>query len=127
VPPAGHSARFGALGTGHAILAATDQASRKVAARITTTASVKRFQHSRLNWVHLFKEYDGSTGEAGVDINSGREMTTAQYVAEVDFTKGTANVTIEGIKENGAWKILYFYVSIVDAGQSDTASSTTLQ
>jgi len=90
----------------------------------TSESDVSKLFSTLSSKLGAFKKYDGSTGEAGVDINNGREMTTAQYVAEADFTEGTANVTIEGIKENGVWKILYFYVSIVGAGQLNTASSS---
>jgi hypothetical protein len=59
------------------------------------------------------KKYNGSTGEAGIDINIGHKFTTAEYTANTDFVGGSAEIVIRGIKENNAWKILEFHVKVI--------------
>jgi hypothetical protein len=58
------------------------------------------------------KQYNGSTGEAGVEISNGHKITTAEYIARADFTNGSGEISIRCIKENSEWKILEFHVNV---------------
>lgn len=62
----------------------------------------------------IFEKYNGSIGEAGIEIHNGQKTIRAKYIVEADFTKQLAEIDIRGIKENGAWKIFGFHVNIKD-------------
>jgi len=58
------------------------------------------------------RKYDGSKGEARIDLNFPRgETITAFYLAQAEFDKGPADIRISLIKLDGTWKILGFNVT----------------
>jgi hypothetical protein len=58
------------------------------------------------------EKYNGSKGEAGIEIHNGQKTTRAKYLAEADFVKRSAEINVQGIKEKGVWKISGFYVRL---------------
>lgn len=57
------------------------------------------------------EHYLGCKGEAFVNVSiSGNSLTTAVYVADVVFQRGTAKVRVKLIKRGDRWQILEFYV-----------------
>lgn len=58
------------------------------------------------------KKYSGSMGEAGIEIHNGQKTIKAKYLVEADFTKRSAEIDVQGIKEDGVWKIFGFRIDI---------------
>lgn len=59
------------------------------------------------------KNYEGSEGQAKISINNGVKTITAEYIAYAEFETGTAQIEIQGIKDEDKWEILSFYVTPV--------------
>jgi hypothetical protein len=57
------------------------------------------------------REYKGAAGESWIHVNNGVKTITMKYLAEAVFTKGSAQIAIQGIKEADGWKLLSFYVT----------------
>jgi hypothetical protein len=85
--------------------------------QIMSREDIKVLFSTRSTKLGPFKKYNGSTGEAGIEINIGHKFTTAEYTARTNFINGAAEISIRGIKENGAWKILEFHVNVIQSEQ----------
>ena len=59
------------------------------------------------------KNYEGSEGQARINIYNGVKTITAEYIAYAEFENGMAQIEIQGIKEEGKWTILKFFVTPV--------------
>jgi hypothetical protein len=55
--------------------------------------------------------YKGSRGEAKLFFGPQGKTTTAEYVADAEFEKGTATVIMRTILRNGQWQVLEFRVN----------------
>jgi hypothetical protein len=60
------------------------------------------------------KHYNGSTGKVTVSVSNFKKTLTAVYQAKADFEKGSADILIDAIREDGQWKIYNFHVTIKD-------------
>jgi hypothetical protein len=88
----------------------TDRASPQFMATVKDPADLDRVVGV---WRTLgpLKKYDGSKGEANINLGSGGRTITAVYVARVEFDHNSARIKISLTKSDGAWKILGFYVA----------------
>ena len=59
-----------------------------------------------------FVKYNGSIGEAGISINNFRQHITARYTVTANFQNGPVEVFVQGIKEDGQWKIYNIHVTL---------------
>lgn len=57
------------------------------------------------------EEYKGSTGDSNITISLSGYEITADYIANADFEKGSAEIQISLIKRDGSWQILDFKVN----------------
>lgn len=66
------------------------------------------------NWFNKlgdFKEYKESSGQAGMHYNQKGETISAQYVAQVEFENGPAQVAVGIIKKDDRWQIFNFRIN----------------
>jgi hypothetical protein len=94
----------------------------------TPRASAQGMFSSFSNGLGKFIKYDGSTGEAGIQIDNGSQTITAKYVATGEYVKGTAEINITAIKRHERWEILGFTVNLRPSSQSlhEDATSSPL-
>jgi hypothetical protein len=87
----------------------TDRASPQFMATVKDPADLDRVVAM---WRTLgpLKKYDGSKGEANINIGPHGKTISANYVARADFDHGSAMIKLSLIKSDGAWKILGFRV-----------------
>ena len=79
--------------------------------QVSSTENIKAGFSQLVDQFGSMKTYVESKGEAGIHLNNFSQTITAEYTAEVQFEKGTAEIYIQGIKENNQWKVRNFQVS----------------
>ena len=88
----------------------TDRANPQFMAMVKDPADLDRVV-GMLRSLGPLKKYDGSKGEAHIDLNWPRGKTiTAVYVARAEFDRSSAQIKISLIRSDGTWKILGFHV-----------------
>jgi hypothetical protein len=89
----------------------TDRASPQFMATVKDPADL-HLMMGVLRSLGPLKKYDGSKGEANIDLNWPRGRTiTAIYVAQAEFDRGPAEIKISLVKLDGVWKIVGFNVT----------------
>ena len=85
--------------------ALTDRASPQFMAAVKDPANLDR-AFGPWRTLGPLKKYDGSKGDANMNIGPRGKIITAVYVARVEFDHNSARIKISLIKVDGAWKIL---------------------
>ena len=83
----------------------TDRASPQFMAAVKDPAYLDRV-FGMWRTLGPLKKFDGSKGDANMNIGPRGKVITAVYVARVEFDHNSAQIKISLIKANGAWKIL---------------------
>jgi hypothetical protein len=87
----------------------TDRASPEFMATVKDPVDLDR-QVGMWRLLGPLKKYDGSKGEANMNIGPRGKTITAVYVARAEFDHGSATIRLSLIKSDRAWKIFSFRV-----------------
>jgi hypothetical protein len=79
----------------------------------TTSPSTIQSLFSRFSTIlGPIKKYNGSTGQSGIHLHNFQFYITGDYVSDVSFEKGDAEIDTQTLKVGNSWKLIYFYVNI---------------
>ena len=81
---------------------------------LKSSASPEEFDRI-FNWftkLGQFKEYKGSSGQAGISITTERgKQITGSYQAQAEFENGPATIYITIIKKGDSWQVIGFRIN----------------
>ena len=91
----------------------TDELLKRAHPELTKTATREQMERlmGKLSTLGKLERYEGSRGDSKIFVSPQGKTISAAYVANARFEKGPATISIRLLQKDGAWLIVYFYVS----------------